>query len=113
MEFPEVRLLGFAEGWRAPEKRLVGLGCESGMEFPLSKNFNELQKIYEEAQRSSLNDKVKGMPMGACHRRTVSLRSARRGWAIGRPAILDGVAGMRATWFELVLESHLGGGWCI
>ena len=68
MEFPEVRLWGFAEGWRAPEKRLVGLGCESGMEFPLSKNFNELQKIYEEAQRSSLNDKVKGMPMGACHR---------------------------------------------
>ena len=108
-----MRLWGFAEGWRAPEKRLVGLGCESGMEFPLGKNFNEQQKIYEEAQRSSPNDKVKGMPMGACHRRTVSLRSARRGWAIGRPAGLDGVAGMRATWFELVLESHPGGGWCI
>ena len=38
------------------------------MEFPLSKNFNEQQKIYEEAQRSSPNDEVEGMPMGACHR---------------------------------------------
>ena len=80
------------------------------MEFPLSKNFNEQQKIYEEAQRSSPKAEVKGLPMGACHRRTVSLRSARRGWAIGRPAILDGVAGMRATWFELVPILFLGEG---
>ncbi|MBR5581379.1 MAG: hypothetical protein IKW26_08800 [Treponema sp.] len=26
----------------------------------MSKNFNEQQKIYEEAQRSNLNDKVEG-----------------------------------------------------
>ena len=69
---PEVRLWGLAEGWRAHEKRLVGLSCESGMEFPLSKNFNEQQKIYEEAQRSSPNDEVKGLPMGACHRRPLN-----------------------------------------
>ena len=89
---------------------VAGLGYRSGMEFPLSKNFNEQQKIYEEAQRSSPNDKVEGLPMGVCHRRTVSLRSARRGWAIGRPAGLDGVAGMRATWFELVPILFLGEG---
>ena len=64
------------------------------MEFPLSKNFNEQQKIYEEAQRSSPNDKVEGLPMGACHRRPLSLLSVRRGWAIGRPVIVDEAVGM-------------------
>ena len=32
----------------------------------------EQQKIYEEAQRSSSNDKVEGLPMGACQRRPLN-----------------------------------------
>ena len=48
----------------------------------------EQQKIYEEDQRSSPNDKVKGMPMGACH--------------------LCVLAGF--TWFELVPRLFQEGG---
>ena len=32
--------------------------------------------------------------MGACHRRPLSLLSVRRGWAIGRPVIVDEAVGM-------------------